>query len=148
MDESIRGIACSIDNGSVDELLLLLAEESCEFYASWYMGADNKHTILPATAQNLHLSSAALKDLAKNSIWELVLQLYPIGYNYKAIETYLDFQRSLCQCCLIYYDCGFMEVYIKNPALFELIYNKLQQIQAKDIKFITSSNDKRTCLHL
>lgn len=148
MNESIRGIECSLYKGSINELLDFLVEESCEFYAPWYMGIDNTHTTLPRAKQNLHLTALGLKDLAKESIWELVLQLYPKGYDYEVIETYIDFQRSSCICCIIFYDCGLMEIYIKNSVLFELIYNKLNQIQAEDIELITSYNDKRTYLHL
>lgn len=148
MTENIRGIECSLYNGRVEDLLLFLSNKPFDFYVRWCMKIDDKHVILPKSSCNFRILPHDLKKLAKESIWELVLHIYPVGSNRKIIETYDDFMNSSCICCLIFYDCGLLDIYTKESSLRDQLYDLLLSLQAKDIELITDVSDGRTCLSL
>lgn len=148
MTENIRGIECSLYNGRVEELLLFFSNKPFDYYVRRCMKIDDKYVILPKSSYNFCISPHDLKELAKESIWELVLHVYPAGSNGKLIETYDDFVNSACICCLIFYDCGLLDIYIKESSLRDQLYDLLLSLQAKDIELITDVSDGRTCLSL
>ena len=148
MTEHIRGIECSLYNGGVEDLLLFLSTKPFDFYIRWCMKIDDKDMILPKSSCNFQILPHELQKLARESIWELVLHIYPDGSNRKIIETYDDFLNSQCHCCLIFYDCGLLDIYIKNADFRDQLYSLLLSLSAKDMKFITDLSDSRTCLFL
>lgn len=148
MTENIRGIECSLGNEKLEDLLLFLSNNLFDFYIPWCMKIANKQRIVPQSLNNLPISLCDLKKLAKESIWELVLHIYPVGASKQVIETYDDFLNSQCHCCLIFYDCGLLDIYIKNADFRDQLYSLLLSLSAKDMKFITDLSDSRTCLFL
>ena len=148
MKNSIRGIECSLSKGGIKDILIYLAKEPAEFYIPWCSRIDNKHTLLPRASKNKHISALGLEALAQHCIWELVLQIYPPEAGYDEIETYDDFINSACVLCLIYYDCGLLDMYVKSPAFLEKMRELLLQLNAEGIALITDANDGRTALHL
>lgn len=148
MTKNIRGIECSLYNGRFEDLLLFLSDEPFDFYIHWCMRIDDNHVILPKSSHDFRILPHDLKKLAKESIWELVLHVYPAGSNRQIIETYDDFTNSPCICCLIFYDCGLLDIYTKESNLRNQLYDLLLSLQAKDIEFITDVSDSRTCLSL
>ena len=148
MEKNIRGIECSLYNRKVEDLLLFLSNKPFDFYVQWCMKIDDNHMILPKSSHNFRILPCDLKKLAKESIWELVLHVYPIGSNRKIIETYEDFMKSSCICCLIFYDCGLLDIYTKESSLRDQLYDLLLSLQAKDVELITDVSDCRTCLSL
>lgn len=148
MTVNIRGITCSLYNGRFEDLLLFMSNKPFDFYVRWCMKVDNKHALLPNSSCNFRILPHDLEKLAKESIWELVLHVYPIGSNSQMIETYDDFLNSPCICCLIFYDCGLLDIYIKEPNLRDQLYNLLLSLQAEDMELITDTSDGRTLLSL
>lgn len=148
MTDNIRGIECSLYGGEIKEILFFLSDKPFDFYVKWCMKINSKCGLLPNSTQDFCVSPYELKTLAKESIWELVLHIYPAGENRQTIETYDDFNKSPCICCLIYYDCGLMDIYTKESNLRDQLYNLLLSIQAKDIELITDSSDGGNCLSL
>lgn len=148
MLDTIRGIECTLFNEKIEELLIFLSHELGEFYIPWCLKIDDSQMLLPTSIESCHISANNLIELAKSSIWELVLHIYPISSKYEMIETYDDFIKSACRCCLIFYDCGLMDIYIKGKKLFERIHNKLIALEAGDMRLITDVSDTRTILHL
>lgn len=146
MSDNIRGIECSLFNGGIKDLLLFLSNKPYDFYVRWCMKIDNNRELLPKSSNNYRIFSSDLKKLAKSTIWELVLDIYPMGENSQMIETYDDFINSQCLCCLIFYDCALLDIYVKESTLRDQIYNLLCSLQAKDIEIITDSTDGRTLL--
>lgn len=148
MTEHIRGIECSLYNGGVEDLLLFLSTKPFDFYIRWCMKIDDKGVNLPKSLSDFQIFPHELKKMAKESIWELVMHIYPVGANRKIIETYDDFMNSSCICCLIFYDCGLLDIYIKELSLRNQLYDLLHSLQAKDIELITDVSDCRTFLSL
>lgn len=143
---NIRGIACSLYNGGVEDLLLFISNTPFEFYVRWCMKIEDKQTILPKSSSNFRIVPHDLRNLAKKSIWELVLHVYPVGSDNQTIETYEDFINSSCACCLIFYDCGLLDIYVKEANLRDQLYNLLLSLGAEDIALITDVSDGRTRL--
>ena len=148
METNIRGIECTLYNSAIKEVLLFLANISCDFYIPWCLQIDRKESLIPLGMQIGHISAQGLKRVANCGIWELVLHMFQTGGLYEKIETYSDFRTSACMCCLIYYDCGLLDLYIKDPGLLEKIYNYLLFLGAEEIALITDSSDGRALLHL
>lgn len=148
MLENIRGIECSLYNGKVEDLLLFLSNKPFDFYVRWCLKLEGNNGLLPTSSRNFHILPYDLKKLAKESIWELILDIYPVGLNKQTIETYDDYINSPCVCCLILYDCGLMDIYVKESNLRNQLYNLLLSLQAKDIAFITDRSDCRTYFSL
>jgi hypothetical protein len=148
MTGKVRGIECSLYNGQIREVLLFLSNQSFDFYVKWCMKIDSKYALLPNPSHNFDILPYDLKALAKESLWELILHIYPIGGNKQTIETYDDFNKSSCICCLIYYDCGLLDIYTKESNLRDQLYSLLLSLQAKEIELITDLSDGRTSLSL
>ena len=146
MDEEIKGIECSLYSGRIKKLLMYLADKSYDYYISWCMKIDDWHNSFPQSSQNFHISTQGLKELAQSSLWELVLYIYPVGQEHKIIETYSDFENSSCICCLILYDCGLLDIYVKDANLLESIYNQLQSLQAEELRILTNRSNIRKIL--
>ena len=146
MTDNIRGIECALDNGRIEDLLLFLSTKPFDFYVRWCLKSDDNHMVLPKSSQNFYILPKDLKRLAKESVWELVLHLYPFGSDKYTIETYDDYVNSPCVCCVIFYDCGFLDIYSKESYLRDQIYSLLLSLQAEDIEFITDVSDGRTRL--
>lgn len=144
---NIRGIECSLYNGNVEDLLRFISNNPFEFYVKWCMKIDDKHMLLPKSSNNFRISSHDLKKMAEEcSIWELVLHLYPVGSDNQIIETYEDFINSSCVCCLILYDCGLLDIYVKESDFRERLWNLLLSLGAEDMALITDESDGRTGL--
>ena len=148
MIKSIRGIECSLYNGRVEDLLVFLSNKPFDFYIRWCMKVDDNHMTLPKSSNNFRILPQDLRKLAKESIWELVLYVYPSDSYCQRIETYDDFINSMCICCLIFYDCGLLDIYVKESKLRDELYDLLLFLQAKDLAFITDDSDGRTRLCL
>lgn len=148
MKDAIRGIECSLYNGEIKSLLLFLSNKPFDFFAPWCMAIHDNRMLLPEAVRNQRISALDLKEIAEASIWELVLHIFPIGLRTQQIETYDDYIRSPCIGCLIFYDCGLMDIYVKDCFLREQIYNLLLTLHASDVAFITDTTDGRTDMHL
>jgi hypothetical protein len=146
--DTIRGIECSLYNDQIGDLLRFLSNKTYEFYVSKCMKIESNNMLIPKATFNFPISSLGLKNLAQNSIWELVLHIYPLGLSNQVVETYDDFIRSSCICCLIFYDCGLLDIYVKDTTLRNQLYEQLLSLNADEIKLITASTDKRTSLGL
>ena len=145
-----RGIACGFDakTRAFRELLVFLAHENYLLYMPWLSMIYRNDMWLPADFRNNVIGADELIYIADQTIWEMELHFYPLGSSPCEIETYEDFLASTCSCCLIYYDCGTLEIYIKSEGLFRKVWEWMVDAQVEDLSLITDENDKRTALHL
>lgn len=148
MNHTVRGISCSLFHGAIGELLQILAKEPFEFFVPWCSRIDHPKMLLPKSSPIYSISASDLAELSTCSIWELVLQLFPVGGGCAEIETYDDFLKSPCICCLIFYDCGLLDVYVKDPVFLERIREHLIRLGAEELMFLTDANDGRTALRV
>ena len=137
-------VNCKIAQSMV--CFFFLAKGPYEFFVPWYSAIYNNEMILPSDAKDFTIDCHDIADMMNHSIWEMVLHLYPPGAQMGQIETYEDFVKSSCICCLIYYDCGFLDIYVKDPQLLERIREQLISLNATDMVTIRDSNDGRTHL--
>lgn len=135
---NIRGIKCSMDYYALADFLRLLAEKNWAYYVPWCLlnGVDS--------IRDQKMDSKDLLDLEKYRIWELELQCYPQCVGNADIDCYQDFLSSSCDCCLLYFDCGFLEIYIKHSEHFQQFWAYLAAKNADDLQVITHENDTRT----
>lgn len=155
MKEHIRGITCTLFDGEIGNFLRFLAGEPYDFYVRWCSRIDGKSMLLPKNSHNYCVSGLELREMAKGSIWELVLHIYPAALdrqmmkaNDEILNTYEDFTGSACVGCMIFYDCGYLDFYIKEEQMYRRVYNQLASQGAEDMNAITEENDRRAVLHL
>lgn len=148
MEDMIRGLRCGLPPYAINHILQSLSLEPCRFYIPWCETAETSSQILPKSRRGFFASDTDLQEMAHQAIWELELQLYPSDGEKCCIETYEDFTNSACICCLIYYDCGWLDAYVKDASLFKQIWNELLTLNAEDLTVLTSENDSREVLHL
>lgn len=146
--ENIRGIECSLFCGEIREFLFFMADMPFNFYVQRCMKIGSDHSLLPKSFKPQWVSPNKLKELAKDSIWELVLHAYPPGVSQQTIDTYDDFINSQCICCLIFYDCCLLDLYVKNSSFRKQLEDMLQSLQAENIALITDESDGRTSLNV
>lgn len=145
MEKGTIGLECTLEEAGMEMFLQFLATRYFSFSVPWCIvnGNDNgKHN---ASAL---LSSTRLQRLAENDFLELVLFAYGKGALQSVIVDYDDFRKSECSVCLIYYDCGMLELYIKSNEDFTAIWNELVLLHAQNMVTKTTSNDGRSKLYL
>ena len=143
--EQIRGIECSLNGDSMYLFLEFIVQENYNYYSPWLLKT-SKDKLLPESTPNINITQKSVLELKNYGLWEMVLHMYPPGVLPATIHTYDDFLKSECIGCFIYYDCGFLDIYIKKPVLFERIWNKLSSLNAEDMTVLTDENDRRTAL--
>lgn len=148
MESSICGLVCTLPNPNVGHLLEVISYENFVFYIPWCSKIDDNHSLLPKSYRNYYVSNEELRQLSQDTIWELELQVYPLGLSHEDFDTYDSFQKSSCVCSVIFYDCMEMEIYTKNAEGLEKIQNLLRRLGADRIDFLTSSSQVRQLLHL
>lgn len=74
----------------------------------------------------------------------LKLQAYPCLKNFQNISVYSDFAKSDCQLILLIYDCSFVEVYAKNQAILQGIFQRASKMYCENLTYITDQSDVRT----
>jgi len=146
-----RGISCSIYNCSnvIRTILVALSEKYHSFYISWYNAIAKEKTLLPIASEDYIVSSEGLNDMVNATIWDVVLFAFPKDAEIVAsFTTYEDYQNSSCECCLIYYDCGELDVYLKDSELLNNMHKLLVEHNAENFVILTDENDRRDTLHI
>lgn len=138
MEQHIRGLKCSVDYYELIDILRFLANKEWSFFAPWCL----MDGLNPITNSKGFLDDFSIFE--KHNIWELELQCIPHTTEPMIIKTYQDFIGSLCACYVIYFDCGFLELYIKERSVFQQIKEFLVKNRVQDLCIITDDNDTRT----
>lgn len=74
----------------------------------------------------------------------LKLQMFLELCNFKNLHTYDDFINNDCKLILLVYDCEYVEIYSKNIATIDAIYQRAKANGYNNIEYITDMNDGRT----
>ena len=138
MNQNIRGMTCSLDYYRLADFLKHLSAKEWAFYVPWGL-FDGIITV-----RNYTVSKKDLAVLDEHRVWELELQCFPQGTVQVDIVDYQDFFNSSCACYLLYFDGGFLEIYVKNSNEFNQFWNHLTALDAEDLRIITDDNDTRT----
>lgn len=137
MDQKIRGLRCSLDYYCLANFLRYLSKKAWKFYIPWCF-LDGIITV-----RDYRASTKDLETLDKHRIWELELQCYPHDAIQVDIANYQEFCTSLCACYLLYFDCGYLEIYVKQLNVFRQFWDYLVSLGAKDLVIVTDTNDTR-----
>ena len=138
MEQNIRGIKCALDYYRLIAFLKQLPQANMVVAVPW--------CLLDGTIimRNYKASKEDLKTVEKHRIWELELQCFFQNSDPIDIATYQDFLLSPCVCYLFYFDCGYLEIYVKCPIMFQQFWGYLMDLDAEDLQVITDRNDTRT----
>ena len=143
-----KGITCSLYEGDFPSFLQYLSKENCIFFAEHCSAIYSKDQLLPCRKECFYMSADELMMLSHSTIWELVLFLFPPNApSQKRIETYDEFVQSSCLCCLIFYDCGLLDLYVKDEKRLGEFWDKLESLGARDMAISTDMNDHRIVLN-
>ena len=148
MKDIIRGLSCELPPKAINRLLQFLSQKPYQFYIPWCDKIETSTQILAKSSGGFYATATDLQEMEHHTIWELELQIYPLECEKDCFETYEDFANSACLCCLIFYDCGQLDVYIKTASLFKHIQDELLTLKAENLTILTSENDAREALHL
>ena len=138
MQNNIRGLKGSLDCYGLVHFLRYLSQKPWFFFAPWCLL--NDHCTITDTMD-------FLKDFSlfeDHNIWELELQCTPQCAGSLMIKTYQDFCDMPCICYLLYYDCSYLELYIKDNNELQPFREYLEHIGAQDLSLITDKTDTRT----
>ncbi len=147
MNANVLGFECSLYNGNIDKILMFLSGLTYKYYVSNYLLIDSKEVLLPKKHNDFWIKPNTLESMAKETIWELVLFVYDKNVIEQPIKTYDDYVNSSCVACLLYYDCGLLEIYVKEPHLRNRLLELLIKIGAEDLKHITDDCNYRVFLY-
>lgn len=143
-----RGMSCGLSNKGINKLLLFLSKKNYTCYLLDCLAIDKREMIIPDYLQDQRATETMLKEMATTSFFEFKFLMYPPNKPCKDFASYETFVESDCICCLLYYDCGWLDVYIKDDVLFEDVYGFLMKLDIEQFEIITDINDKREALSL
>ncbi len=145
----IRGVSFQIPQMISDTLLQILKCIDIAQY-DWY-NIDSQNEVWSDSRQELFFQanfydgkSFALCIQEYHYIIFLKLQAYFPNSQCYDIHTYQEFVESDCQILLLVYDCEFVEIYIKDFAISQAIYQNAILNHYTDVVYITDTNDGRT----
>lgn len=138
MEDKILGLSFGIDIDDFMYILQYFAKEEYHFLAS-HCEMHVGNTILPRDFYKLHWTAEQLREVAEECIWALTLQIYPLSCETDYFDTYDGFLKSECVCCVIMYDCGWMEIYTKSEEDLNGIEQFLKTIPTEEMEYITKS---------
>ncbi len=133
---SVQEIECILAPEKTIELVRFLGGGAEAIYIQECMLIDHTHPTLPAFFSNGDLNPDQLTKMFPVNLWEIVLHVYPPQAEKSPINTYQDFLDSACICCIIYYDCNYLEIYAKDSNYLQCIESKLVDLGAENILLI------------
>lgn len=141
----IRGIQCTLD-APVLAFVKTILQWPLEFYVSWCLKVDTHNKYIPGNYTDFYLCPNNIGFLEKSAIWEIVIHGYLAGHSPETLDLYEEYLYSPCQMCLIYYDCGYLDIYIKDETRRKSAWDTLVALGAEDLEWLTDENDRRTGL--
>lgn len=145
MHNKTIGLECTLEEDGTEMFLRFLAAKYHSFSVPWCsINGDNSEQFRSTESK----SPAWVEQLAENALLELVLFAYGKNALHSIIWDYDDFEKSECSACLLYYDCGVLEIYVKSNDEFAAIWNELTLLHAQNMVAKTVRNDGRSKLYL
>ncbi len=149
----IRGISFQVPQGVIDTLWQIFQPLNVTEY-QWY-NDERQYEVFP-DEQNEELFETdyysgvdfLTRIQRKHLILFLKLQAYFPGGTFFDIKTYDEFLNSDCQILFLIYDCEWVEIYIKDKSVTDLLYKNAIDKGFKDILYITDENDRRTRMEI
>lgn len=149
----IRGISFQVPQGAIDTLWQIFKPLNVSAY-HWY-NDERQYEVFPDERNedlfdtDYYSGTDFLARIhRKHFILFLKLQAYfPVGV-YFDIRTYDEFVSSDCQILFLIYDCEWVEIYIKDISVTDLLFQNAIGKGFADVLYITDENDKRTGMEI
>lgn len=85
-----------------------------------------------------------ISDNFNYCIWELLVHIFPKEETPKSLRNYKDFLESSCECSILYYDAGYLAIYVKNEEWLGTFEKNIIKMVPQRVDKITDQNDTRT----
>lgn len=148
-----RGIRFRISQTLTNPLYRILNCLDVEKYF-WFNVLD-QNEVWDASRNNSYLddciySGESFLNHIKNDHFIIFLKLqgYISSDNFSIIHSYEEFRDSNCQFILLIYDCEFVEIFSKDLAVTNKLYENAVQNNFTQIEYITDENDYRTSMDI
>lgn len=117
----------------------------------WYIGYDECYigndSLFPPDVNEI--DGTILKELLNKEEYLVIfadLKAYPKGKIVSDIDSYEEFLKSDCQLVLLISDCFYCEIYCKDRAKLERMFQHAKRCAFENVEYITDENDGRTRL--
>lgn len=137
----VSGVASAQSEDIVDMLSLF---SECRFHVRWSMYEKDAEE----PGDRLVPFSVVKDFILNNFFYQLDIQIYPPNaeISQQDIDYYEEYADSVLVGVFLYHDCRYIDVYVKDEARLQKVYDKLAALNAKDLEIKTDENDGRTRL--
>ncbi len=143
----IKGLTSVLDRVNLRQFLRCVLKDYNKAYVLYSMLSDELNgSIVPNMELGKNIDIETLLNNQSLNIWELCVSFYSSDYMVQPFKTYDEFLSSTCNCCVIFYDCSELEIYIKDTSHIDKIKHILSDLGAEDIAVIDESNHFRTIM--
>lgn len=146
MKNIFRGIECEFEGSphfNIERVLNGIPLECHQIFLQWGMIHDKDGQInYPEIISSDFIH--AISDNFNYCIWELLLHIFPKEETPKSLRNYKDFSESSCECSILYYDAGYLAIYVKNKEWLDTLGKNIIEMVPQRVDIITDQNDTRT----
>lgn len=142
--EVIRGLEAEFPQRASFRIMDVLHGILLDHYKIFTPGCRIWPKFAPASISGL-ISPQDLLTLSteKYAIEELSLHFFPCDAQPRALWDYSDYMESSCVCSILYYDCGFLEIYVKDTELLQMLKRNTSAMHPISLTYKTNLNDDR-----
>lgn len=140
----IRGLEAELPQRASFRIADVLSGISLDHYKIFTPGCRTWPKFAPASVSGL-ISPQDLRTLSteKYAIEELSLHFFPLDAQPRELRDYSDYMESSCVCSILYYDCCFLEIYVKDTALLQMLKRNISGMHPISLTYKTNLNDDR-----
>lgn len=144
MNNDVRGLEAVLSfkkHFQPEQLLQGIPVQNFQMYMPW--------CIISSAVKGLSYSQpitlSFLQDLSEtNCIWEQVLHFFPHNEDARRLRDYEDFLNSTCQCSILFYDCAYLEIYVKCNEWLNTFQQNIMKMHPVSFCIKTDETDTRT----
>jgi len=148
-----RGVSFEIPQQTADTLWQILS--AIDIYKYFWVVIEDQTEVWDSRYENDFFRQRCYtgKNFAKciqqdHHIVFLKLQAYLLPHAFQNVLSYEEFMAGDCQFVMLIYDCENVEVYIKDRAVLDSVFNRANALGYYNVNFITDLNDTRTKMNV
>lgn len=150
MNRGVRGFTCEFQHeSSIKSFFQSIAElyQGKKFVNSVesFVSIDNRITRLPSS-----FDSDYFFKMADSNFWaeRFVLHIYSAKMPQEDLHTYTDYLNSTCEAIILLYDVCFLEVYMKDPDLLNILLKNAKNLDDGSVTEKTDEDDPRLGMYV
>ncbi|WNQ10679.1 DUF2691 family protein [Paenibacillus aurantius] len=118
----------------------------------WYVGSEEAYLVNENEIgeslfpDEIHgLDGLLLKELIEKDTFVIFanLKAFPKDKNVVDVHTYEEFMNSHCELVCLVTDCVYVDIYCKDKALLETLFENATRNRFENIHYLTNENDDR-----